>query len=358
MSLQDVAPPYSPANQQVLTYIEATFNQIIQDIQSDECQKVAIVLRRITSITPYHDHEDSMRLKWHIQDTEVVYNFPGKNKDEAWRFACLARILSEIHTAINQGVVVTKRDIFYHDPALFKQQATVDRYVDDIAHTCGVTRRDLNVTASPKGLVAGLRPSNAPDEIAIIHDGCDLIASDDLETINWVLVIEKEAKGYPDLTTRRFLRALVDHCQPHAKVFGLFDNDPDGIRILKCYLYGSKAMAQEQACILPELEWIGLKSEDLVTIPEAENLCLPMSTRDRTVAVSMLNSEEWRDEDGRSLPMLSGCHLELQRMLWLNRKAEIQIVDEMVGGLYGWLTRTLSVRLEDVQIRPEYVESF
>lgn len=39
------------------------------------------------------------------------------------------------------------RDIFYHDPALFKQQATVDRYVDDIAHTCGVTRRDLNVVS-------------------------------------------------------------------------------------------------------------------------------------------------------------------------------------------------------------------
>jgi hypothetical protein len=82
MSLQGV----SPANQQVLDYIESTFNQIIQDIQSDECEKVAIVLRRIISMAPYHDHEDSMKLKWNIQDTEVVYNFPGKNKDEAWKF--------------------------------------------------------------------------------------------------------------------------------------------------------------------------------------------------------------------------------------------------------------------------------
>lgn len=86
MPLQGVYPTRSPANQQVLDYIESTFNRIIQDIQDDECKKAAIILRRITSISPYHDHEDYMRLKWHIQDTEVVYNFPGKTKDDGWRF--------------------------------------------------------------------------------------------------------------------------------------------------------------------------------------------------------------------------------------------------------------------------------
>lgn len=86
MSLQGVPLPISPANQQVLHYLESTFNQIIQDIQANPCKKAAIVLRRITSISPYHDQEDSMRLKWHIKDTEVVYTFPGKNKDAAWRF--------------------------------------------------------------------------------------------------------------------------------------------------------------------------------------------------------------------------------------------------------------------------------
>lgn len=86
MSLQDVSLPMSPATQQVLHYLESTFNQIIHDIQDHPCKKAAIVLRRITSISPYHDQEDSMRLKWHINDTEVVYTFPGKNRDEAWRF--------------------------------------------------------------------------------------------------------------------------------------------------------------------------------------------------------------------------------------------------------------------------------
>lgn len=150
----------------------------------------------------------------------------------------------------------------------------------------------------------------------------------------------------------------MDQCQAHATVFGLFDNDPDGIRILKCYLYGSKTLAQEQTCTLPELEWIGLKSEDLVTITDVENWSLSLSVRDRTAAVSMLNSEEWKDEEGRLLPMLNDCHVELQRMLWLNRKAEIQILDEMVGGLYGWLTRTLAARLESVRARYGQVRSF
>ena len=40
------------------------------------------------------------------------------------------------------------RDIYYRDPTLFKRQAIVDRYVDDIAHTCGVTRADLHVVSS------------------------------------------------------------------------------------------------------------------------------------------------------------------------------------------------------------------
>ena len=39
------------------------------------------------------------------------------------------------------------RDLYYHDPLLYKQQATVDRYVDDIAYTCGATRKDLNVVS-------------------------------------------------------------------------------------------------------------------------------------------------------------------------------------------------------------------
>ena len=39
------------------------------------------------------------------------------------------------------------RDIYYRDTFLYKQQTTVDRYVDDIAYTCQATRKDLNVVS-------------------------------------------------------------------------------------------------------------------------------------------------------------------------------------------------------------------
>lgn len=40
------------------------------------------------------------------------------------------------------------RNIYYKDPALFKSQHLVDRYVDILAFTLGVRRADLNVVSS------------------------------------------------------------------------------------------------------------------------------------------------------------------------------------------------------------------
>lgn len=43
---------------------------------------------------------------------------------------------------------MTARNIYYRDPALFKSQHVVDRYVDILAFTLGVRRADLNVVSS------------------------------------------------------------------------------------------------------------------------------------------------------------------------------------------------------------------
>lgn len=76
----------SPAHQKVIEYIESTFDHIIHEIQVRPHGKPVITLRRITAINPYYDHSDYMRLKWHIEDRPMTYSFPGKNKEEAWRF--------------------------------------------------------------------------------------------------------------------------------------------------------------------------------------------------------------------------------------------------------------------------------
>lgn len=129
-------------------------------------------------------------------------------------------------------------------------------------------------------------------------------------------------------------------------MFGLFDWDPDGIRIQKCYLYGSKNLAQEHECNIPEMRWFGLKAEDVVLSQQADDVSMALSQRDRMTAISMLASAEWQDEWGDVLPGLSEPATELRRMLMLNRKAEIQSLDETRGGLEDWVKAKLEAQLD------------
>jgi len=45
--------------------------------------------------------------------------------------------------------------VYYRDPQLFRDQSTVDRIVDRIAHLFSVPRHALNIVAAAKGLVYG-----------------------------------------------------------------------------------------------------------------------------------------------------------------------------------------------------------
>jgi len=131
------------------------------------------------------------------------------------------------------------------------------------------------------------------------------------------------------------------------QIFGLFDWDPDGIQILKCYRFGSRSLAQEHHSNLPEMKWIGLKAEDVVELGSTDESSIRLTARDRVTALSMLTSNEWRDESGTVLPGLQECIVELQRMLILNRKTEIQALCEREGGLENWLTQRLQAALQD-----------
>ena len=154
-----------------------------------------------------------------------------------------------------------------------------------------------------------------------------------------------QAKGYPDLATKNFLRRILDHAPSPIPVLGLFDWDPDGVNILKCYLYGSKKLVQEHDCDIPEMRWIGLKAEDVVWSHDADRVSMALTQRDRVAASSMLASQEWQDDSKDTLPGLVEAVVQLRRMLILNRKAEIQSLDETSGGLVDWLTETLRDQL-------------
>ena len=191
------------------------------------------------------------------------------------------------------------------------------------------------------------------------------ILSVSMTSVRWILVVEKEAtfrsiaasdfwdtlsadgimvtaKGYPDISTRAMLHFLSSpapqngFCAP--PVYALVDYDPDSIGILSTYKHGSKNLAHETGHLrLPQITWLSLRSEQIMTNhgPHNNQGLLTLSTRDRNKARKML---EWEvlaeDEDLRR---------ELQVMLMLNIKAELQLLDVVAGGMSSLLRNNLPV---------------
>jgi meiotic recombination protein SPO11 len=136
-------------------------------------------------------------------------------------------------------------------------------------------------------------------------------------------------------------------------MFALVDRDPDGIGILSTYKYGSYRLAHEDVTSkgtglsLPNIRWLGVKGHHISRTPVGERDTdtsgmselqglMKLTTRDRIKAARMLEwdicahggaEQEWRHE--------------LQTMLMLNNKAEMQILDELPGGLVSWLSGEL-----------------
>ncbi|KAI9647676.1 endodeoxyribonuclease [Ciborinia camelliae] len=300
-----------------------------------------------------------------------VVQFPNSSPREAWKFSALLRILELSHEALVTGNIITKRDMYYRDPELFTKQTIVDRFVDDIAYTLGMKRDALNVMAAAKGLVAGsfairrrnksvMDYSSATDSQLV--PWIKEIEGIDLSHVKWIMAtfrtlterrywecsiagkgILLTAKGYPDIQSRQFLHYLGKH-YPLIPIYALVDFDPDGIGIMSTYKHGSVALAHENKDLsVPSICWLGLRSMDMMEGGEENEGLLKLTKRDRRLAVMMLqrdvcqengDEEEWRRE--------------LQIMLMLNKKAEIQIIGHG-DTLEGWLNR----KLGDQKVRAE-----
>ena len=117
------------------------------------------------------------------------------------------------------------------------------------------------------------------------------------------------------------------------------DFDPDGVGILYTYKYSSIALAHESAQLrAPTMQWLGLRSKDLLFLDDVVDGMgvLRLSLRDRRKARQLLKKEEL-DEGGEE----ADCRRDLQVMLLLNVKAEIQILSNLEGGLGRWLEKEL-----------------
>ncbi|KAI5203347.1 DNA topoisomerase IV, alpha subunit [Aureobasidium subglaciale] len=123
-------------------------------------------------------------------------------------------------------------------------------------------------------------------------------------------------------------------------VFGLVDYDPDGMAILHTYKHGSKNMSEENATlVVPTIRWMGLRSRDISDEDHTHRNqgLMPLSRRDRHKARKMLDWQLSSKEDEAA-----EWRRELQVMLMLNLKAELQIIDSDPSGLGNMIRNTVS----------------
>ncbi len=187
---------------------------------------------------------------------------------------------------------------------------------------------------------------------------------------------------------------MVQAVRPRLNIYALVDFDPDGIAIMLVYKKGSRQLDHEHGITVPRLQWLGICSQDLIenlkTCPESD-LCdqpdgsLPSTQQVARTAVDILRGEPPQYHGGASSTVMNrtnnsskgpidcmnpltardrkkavkmlqqlceeeppeGDYLEhareLQRMLMLNIKAEIQAVDNL-GDLTSWLDEKLCTR--------------
>jgi meiotic recombination protein SPO11 len=228
------------------------------------------------------------------------------------------------------------------------------------------------VIAAAKGLIVGAvsfcrRDGSAVDASSdregLLMPNLKDVLSVNMSSVKWILVIEKEAtfrsiaastfwatlssggimvtaKGYPDISTRAMLRFLSSpspqngFCAP--PVYAMVDFDPDGIAILSTYKHGSDNLAHETSHLcLPQIQRLGLRSEHVLsgTATHTDQGLLTLTARDRKKARKMLG---WQVLEGDE-----SLRRDLQVMLMLNIKAELQLLDATERGMSSLLEISL-----------------
>jgi meiotic recombination protein SPO11 len=267
------------------------------------------------------------------------------NTNHVRKTAITTRVVELVHEVLSKGIHVTKRDLFYTDVKLFKEQNESDNVLDDVACMIGCTRTSLHVVASDKGLVVGrIKYKEAGDEIDCTKMGIGGKAippyidkiTDIRSDAEFIILVEKEAaymrlaedrvyhkypciiitgKGQPDVATRLFLRKVRDALK--IPVLGLVDSDPYGLKILSVYSSGSKSMSYDSNNLTtPDIKWLGIRPSDLDKYKLPQQCRLPLTEHDKKTGNELLKEDfinknpQWKKE--------------LELMMKTGEKAEIQ----------------------------------
>jgi meiotic recombination protein SPO11 len=256
-----------------------------------------------------------------------------------------ARVMEIVYDLLKSNLHATKREVFYSDVNLFREQKRSDKIIEDVASMLHTTRDSVHIVASARGSAMGR---------VVIRDGGDTIDLTKMGTGGWaitpfldqvevlesdaefIIMSEKDAavmrlaeakywnrqpcivltgKGSGDIATRAFLRTLVKELEIPA--FALVDSDPYGHYIYSVFLRGSKRLSYESPFIAtPELKLLGVLSRDLDEYSIPKSVRIPMEPADIKRIKDMLKEPFVRAN--------RAWVKDLQLMLKLKEKAEIQ----------------------------------
>ena len=109
---------------------------------------------------------------------------------------------------------------------------------------------------------------------------------------------------------------------------------------MSTYKHGSFRLSHENAGLnVPSVQWLGIRSRDVLAGNgrDGYSSLLRLSARDRRKAADMLEKSEVLQESGEE----EEWRRELQVMLMLNVKAEMEVLAEREGGVKGWVEEKL-----------------
>ncbi|MHA2321640.1 MAG: helix-hairpin-helix domain-containing protein [Candidatus Thorarchaeota archaeon] len=256
-----------------------------------------------------------------------------------------ARVMEIVFNLLKANLHATKREVYYSDVNLFREQKYSDKIIEDVASMIQTTRDSIHVVASARGSAMGR---------VTIRDGGDLIDLTKMGTGGWavtpfldqleivesdaefIILSEKDAavmrlaeakywnrqpcivltgKGSGDIATRAFLKMLVKELEIPS--FALVDSDPYGHYIYSVFLRGSKRLSYESPFIAtPDLKLLGVLSRDLDEYKIPKAVRIPMQPTDIKRVKDMLKEPFVQ----RNKPWVE----DLELMLKLKEKAEIQ----------------------------------
>ena len=133
---------------EVMDRIEGVTCSIAKTIMSGDGYSFAVP-NRSNSNQAYIPELDRIVLK------DKVTERPFVNVGSVRKTVIMTRVMELVHQMLRKGIHTTKRDMFYTDVKLFKQQGESDAVLDDMACMVGCTRTSLHVVASEKGVVVG-----------------------------------------------------------------------------------------------------------------------------------------------------------------------------------------------------------